>query len=55
MIKVSHLAKLTPKQVREIRKRRSCGEPKSKLAREFKVSESTIYQVAAGNVYKQVA
>ena len=47
----SHARKLTPEEVREIRKRRSKGESGYKLADEFGVSDKTIYDIANGETW----
>jgi plasmid maintenance system antidote protein VapI len=54
---VSHLAKLTPKQVREIRAK-YFGEARlsqTALAERYKVSQRTIHQIINGKIYKKVA
>lgn len=48
-------AKLTERQVAEIRRRAALGERRRLLANEFKVSESTINRLAKGEGWRHVA
>lgn len=48
-------AKLTERQVAEIRQRAAQGERRRLLADEFKVSETTIYRLANGEGWRHVA
>lgn len=48
------MAKLSPKNVREIRRRRASGEPLSTLAQEFNVSGSAISNIALGKTWRSV-
>lgn len=47
-----HNGKLSDKQVAEIRRRRAAGEKLKPLAKEFKVSEALISQIATGKARK---
>lgn len=40
---------LKAEQAKELRKRIAAGEPKAKLAREFKISRASVYNYAAGD------
>lgn len=53
--RVSHLAKLTPKQVRDIRSRAAIGESQALLAKLFKVSITAISLLLSGKTYRHVS
>jgi hypothetical protein len=46
--------RLTPEQVREVRRRLDCGDGFSQIARELKVNRSTIRNIAIGKTWKEV-
>jgi len=46
--------RLTPGQVRDLRKRRANGELLSELARRFRLCESTVSKIARGESYSEV-
>ena len=53
--KVSHLAKLTPSEVRKIRNLSNNKVPQKLLAEKFQVSQATISNLLQGKIYTRVA
>lgn len=54
-VRISPKAKLTPAQVREIRKKYAAGTASQpKLAQQFSVSQATIHMVVKNKVYRSV-
>jgi DNA invertase Pin-like site-specific DNA recombinase len=47
-------AKLTPDDVREIRRRCADGEEASTIAVDFGISRSTVYDIKSGRIWKSV-